>query len=101
MHIDNKNKNILILDEVQGQGLDDTTLTVGAKYPNNFIQPRKMGLLITIANASNHTKCLLFHNQKCMTQATLTNLHPHEYSQEFHYHPFAVKLDRYVGCCNT
>ena len=31
-----------------------------------------------------------------MTQPTLFNLHPNEYSQEFHYYPFAVKLDRYV-----
>ena len=36
-----------------------------------------------------------------MTQRTLINLHPNEYSQEFHYHPFAVKLDRCVGNCNT
>ena len=32
---------------------------------------------------------------------TLNNLHPNEYSQEFHYYPFAVKLDRRVGSCNT
>ena len=32
-------------------------------------------------------------NQKCMTQHTLINLYPNEYSQEFHYYPFAVKLD--------
>ena len=29
------------------------------------------------------------------------NLHPNEYSQEFHYYPFAVKLDRCVRSCNT
>ena len=29
------------------------------------------------------------------------NLHPNEYSQEFHYYPFAVKLDRCVENCNT
>ena len=34
-----------------------------------------------------------------MTQHTL-NLHHDEYSQEFHYYPFAVKLDRCVGSCN-
>ena len=39
--------------------------------------------------------------QKCMTQPTLINLHPNESSQEFHYYPFSVKLDRYVGGCNT
>ena len=40
-------------------------------------------------------------NQKCITQPTLINLHPNEYSQEFHYYPFSVKLDRCVGSCNT
>ena len=29
------------------------------------------------------------------------NLHPSEYSQEFHYYPSAAKLDRFVGSCNT
>ena len=32
-----------------------------------------------------------------MTQPNLINLHSNEYSQEFHYYPFAVKLDRCVG----
>ena len=36
-----------------------------------------------------------------MAQPTLINLHPNEYSQEFHYYLFAVKLDRCVGTCNT
>ena len=36
-----------------------------------------------------------------MTQPTLVNLHPNEYSQEFHYYPFSVKLDRCIGSCNT
>ena len=40
-------------------------------------------------------------NQKCKIQHTLFNLHPNEYSQEFHYYPIAVKLDRCVGSCNT
>ena len=40
-------------------------------------------------------------NQKCMTQPNLINLHPNEYTQEFHYYPFAVKLDRCVRSCNT
>ena len=47
-----------------------------------------MGLLISIVNASNHTKCMLLSNQKCMTQRTLINLHPEECSQEFHFYPF-------------
>ena len=60
-----------------------------------------MGSLISIVNASNHTKCISLSNQKCMIQPTLINLHPNEYSQEFQYYPFAVKLDRCVGSCNT
>ena len=38
-----------------------------------------IGLLNSLVNRSNHTK----------------------YSQEFHYYPFAAKLDRFVGSCNT
>ena len=38
VHVDNKGKDILIFGEVPIQGLDDTTLTTEAKYPNNFIQ---------------------------------------------------------------
>ena len=36
-------------------------------------------------------------NQKCITQL----LHSNEYSQEFHYYPFPVKLGRCVRNCNT
>ena len=57
-----------------------------------------MGLLISIVNASYHTKCVPLIDQKCMTQPTLINLYPNEYSPKFHYYPFAVK---YVGSCNT
>ena len=60
-----------------------------------------IGLLTGIVSASSHTKCVWLSNQKCMTQPTLINLHLNEYSQEFHYYPFAVKLDRCVGSCNT
>ena len=60
-----------------------------------------MGLLISIVNASNHAKYVSLSNQKCMIQPTLINLHPNECSQEFHYYPFAAKLYRCVGSCNT
>ena len=60
-----------------------------------------MGLLISIVNASNHTKRVSLSNQKCMIQPSLINLHSNEYSQEFHYYPFSDKLDRCVGSCNT
>ena len=60
-----------------------------------------MGLLINIVNASNHTKCVLFGNQKCEIQPTFINLHPNKYSQEFHYYQFTVKLGKCVASCNT
>ena len=56
-----------------------------------------MGLLIRMVNACNHAKFLLLSNQKCMIQPTLIDLHPNEYSQEFHYYPFAVNLYGHVG----
>ena len=43
-----------------------------------------IGLLISIVNASNHTKYVSLSNQKCMTQPTIINLHSNEWSQEFH-----------------
>ena len=58
-------------------------------------------LLINIVNASNHTKCVSSSNQKCITEPILIYLHANEYSQEFHYCPFPVKLDRCAGSCDT
>ena len=55
-----------------------------------------IGLLTSLVNGSNHTECVSLSNQKCMIQPKLINLHPIEYSQEVHYYPFAVKLDRCV-----
>ena len=49
-----------------------------------FIKKIFIGLLTDIVRASNHKKCISLSTQKCMTQATLTNLHPNKYSQEFH-----------------
>ena len=60
-----------------------------------------IGLLNGLLNGSNHTKCISLSNQKCQIQPTFINLHSNEYSQEFHYYQFAVKLDRCVGSCNT
>ena len=40
-HIDNKNKDVLILGEGATEGLDDTTLKAEANYFINFTQPRK------------------------------------------------------------
>ena len=58
-------------------------------------------LLISIVNACNHTKRVPSSNQKYVSQPTLINLHPNDNSQEFHYYPFVVKLDRCVGSCNA
>ena len=41
VHIDNKNKDILILGEEPTQGLDDTTLTAEEKHPISFTQSGK------------------------------------------------------------
>ena len=38
-----------------------------------------MGLLISIVNASSHTKCVPLSNPKCITQPSLFNLHPNEF----------------------
>ena len=45
-----------------------------------LIKKMFMELLISIVNGSNHTKCVLLSNQICMTQPTLINLHPNNYS---------------------
>ena len=58
-------------------------------------------LLRSRVNASNHKKCVLLSNQKCVIQPTIVNLHPNEYSQELHYYTFSVKLDSCIGSCNT
>ena len=36
--------------------------------------------------------CVSFSNQKCMIEPTPCSLHPNE---------FTVKLDKFVGSCNT
>ena len=51
-------------------------------------------LLIASVNGYNHTNCVSLINQKCQ-------IHPDEYSQQFHYYPFAVKLDTCIENFNT
>ena len=41
VHIDHKNKNLLIFGERPTQGLDDTKLTAETKYPINFTQSNR------------------------------------------------------------
>ena len=51
-------------------------------------------LLILSVNEYNHTNCVSLINQKCQ-------IHPNKCSQQFHYYPFAVKLDTCIGNFNT
>ena len=53
VHIDNTNKDILILGEGPTQGLGGTTLSVEAKCPINFTQPRKRFVLSLNYNENN------------------------------------------------
>ena len=53
MHVDNKNKNILILVEGPTQGLDDNKSTAEAKYPIDFKQLRERFVLSLDYNGSN------------------------------------------------
>ena len=58
-------------------------------------------LTSVVVNVSSYTKCASLSNQKCEIQPTLINLHLNEYSQELHYYPFSVKLDRFFGSCDN
>ena len=53
VHIDKKNKDIIILGEGPTQRLDDTTSTEEAKYPINFTQLGKRFVLILHYHGSN------------------------------------------------
>ena len=64
-HIDNKNKDILILGNGPAQGLDDTTLTAEALYPINFTQPKKRFVLSLHCNENNS---ILFVNATKINQ---------------------------------
>ena len=58
-------------------------------------------LFINIVNASNCIKCVSLSNEKYKIQPGLINLHSNKCSQELHYYPFVVDLDRYIGRCST
>ena len=45
--------------------------------------------------------CAVKQSEMYDSTYTLIKLHPNEYSQEFHYDPFAVKLDRSAGSFNN
>ena len=73
VHIDNENKNMLILDEWSTQGLDDTTLTAEAKYPVNFTQPSKKFLLSLHYNGGNSFFYLLILQKYINSKQRLGN----------------------------
>ena len=54
VHVDDKNKCILILGEGPTQGLDDTTLTAEPKYPINFKKPNQRSVLSLHNNGINN-----------------------------------------------
>ena len=61
-----------------------------------------IGLLTSIMNASNYTKCVSLSNQKSMAQLTHMNLHPKkECCQELRCYPSVVNLDRCAGSCDS
>ena len=55
-----------------------------------FIKKMFYGLLTITVNAFGRTKDLSLSNQQCMTQTTLINLHPNEYTHELSYYPFII-----------
>ena len=58
-------------------------------------------LVFTMANVSDHAKCISLSNQLGMAGPTLIYLNPNEYNQRLSYYPFMVNLDRCNGICNT
>ena len=50
---DNKNTDVLILEEGPTQRLDDSKLAAKSKYPVNFVPPRKRLVLSLDYNGSN------------------------------------------------
>ena len=70
VHINNKNKDILILGEGPKQALDDTALTAEAKHPIHFTQPRKW---FTLRLHYNGNKRLLFVKATKMYQLKANN----------------------------
>ena len=53
VHVDHENKDILIPGEGPAQGLHDTKLTAGGKYPINFTRPNKRFVLSLYYNGIN------------------------------------------------
>ena len=54
VHVDYKNKDILVLREDPVQGVDNTTMTAETKYPINFTESKKRFALSLHYNGSNN-----------------------------------------------
>ena len=78
MHVDNKNKKILVLGESPTQALDDTT-TTKAKYPINFTHSGKRFVLSLHYNGSNS---FLFVNDIKMYQFVFSLYFKRFYNQQ-------------------
>ena len=76
VHVDNKKKDILILDEGPAQVLDDKTLTAEKKYSINFTVTRKKSCLRLHYNGANNysfvngTEIVKFKAKDCEIAAT-------------------------------
>ena len=57
MHIDNKNKIILIIDEGATPGLHDTTLTAETKYSIKFLTLKKICVMSILQWKQNSLIC--------------------------------------------
>ena len=69
VHIDNKNKDILVGRPTQG--LDDATLTAEAIYPINFTQPPNKRFVLSLHYSGNLHYLLMLQKyinskQKCL-----------------------------------
>ena len=58
-------------------------------------------MFIVLSSSIVNAKRVSLNIQKCIIQPTLINIRPNEYSEQFYYYPYAVKLDRCVGYGNT
>ena len=75
VHIDSKNKDILIIGEGPTQGLNNTTLTAEAKHPFHFTQSEKRFVLSLHYNGSN--SFLFVNATKIYQMAKDSEIKPH------------------------
>ena len=60
-----------------------------------------VNLLTSIVSASDHTRCALLNNQKCMTHLLLLIYVLMSIGKKLFYYSFAGNLDKFAGSCNT